>query len=500
MALRSGGTTRHALARALCARTGWHNAAGRPCISAAARVLPALAAYVGHDLPPPPPCAVPAFAQAPSAPAGAVPADGRFDVALACSLADLGLVSLARVRDADDRRAWEAMVAAHHAVLGGIGFGAATWQLRARDAWIGWSADARADNLGRVICDHRFLVLPQVRVQGLASRALRLASARVATDWQDRYQLRPQAVYTYVASDQTGYSYQCAGWEKLGPTSGRRGRVGQVWGLPLIDDGPGDNWKRDLCTRQRPAIGGHAGAYDGQDVDWAQREYGRTRHTDGRVRRLIVDMGRAWSQTRGEEIPVMFPEMAEQKAAYRLMSNPRISMDYIMEPHDEATVDRCREEAFILAIQDTTTLNDTRLEATEGLAELGGGGRGSVGILAHAGLALTAEGRPLSLFAMNADFRDAPEEDSARWVDGLDRARELAAGLPGHAGGLRVRPQGRLLGAARPPVGAAAGADTGREGEVPVGAHRGPARHRGVGTGHPGRRRPARAQGPRCPP
>ena len=142
-------------------------------------------------------CAVPAFAQAPSAPAGAVPTDGCFDVALACSLADLGPVSLARARDADDRRAWEAMVAAHHpqgwsrppggqvrywirsahhAVLGGIGFGAATWQLRARDAWIGWSADARADNLGRVICNHRFLVLPQVRVQGLASRAPRLAT------------------------------------------------------------------------------------------------------------------------------------------------------------------------------------------------------------------------------------------------------------------------------------------------------------------------------------
>ncbi len=291
---------------------------------------------------------VPAFAQAPSAPAGAGPADGRFDVALACSLADLGPVSLARVRDADDRRAWEAMVAAHHpqgwsrppggqvrywirsahhAVLGGIGFGAATWQLRARDAWIGWSADARADNLGRVICNHRFLVLPQVRVQGLASRALRLASAR----------------------------------------------VGQVWGLPLMDDGPGDDWKRDLCTRKRPAIGGHAGAYDGQDVDWAQREYGRTRHTDGRVRRLIVDMGRAWSQTLGEEIPVMFPEMAEQKAAYRLMSNPRISMDHIMEPHDEATVDRCREEAFILAIQDTTSLNFTGLKATEGRVPAGPG-------------------------------------------------------------------------------------------------------------------------------
>ena len=179
-----------------------------------------------------------------------------------------------------------------------------------------------------------------------------------------------------------------------------------------MDDGPGDDWKRYLCTRKRPVIGGYAGAYDGQDVDWAQREYGRTRHTDGRVRRLIVDMGRAWSQTLGEEIPIIFPEPAEKKAAYRLMSNPRISMDHIMEPHYEATVDRCREEAFILAIQDTTSLNYTGLKATEGRVKPGGGNDRTVGVLAHAGLAVSAESRPLGLFTMETAFRDRPESDS----------------------------------------------------------------------------------------
>ena len=173
-----------------------------------------------------------------------------------------------------------------------------------------------------------------------------------------------------------------------------------------------------------------AGAYDGMDIDWAAREYGRSGHTDGRIRRRIVDMGRAWLENMGEELPVIFPVAAAKTAAYRLLSNPGVSMDHILEPHVAATADRCRAEPIVLAIQDTTTLNDTRLEATEGLAERGGGGRGSVGVRAHAGLAVTAEGRPLGLFAMDADFRDAPEEDSARWVDGLDRARELAAACP----------------------------------------------------------------------
>ena len=73
-----------------------------------------------------------------------------------------------------------------HGVLGGIGFGSATWQLRARDDWIGWSVDAGAANIGRVLCNHRFLLLPGVRAYALASRVLGMATQRVADDWESR--------------------------------------------------------------------------------------------------------------------------------------------------------------------------------------------------------------------------------------------------------------------------------------------------------------------------
>ena len=113
-----------------------------------------------------------------------------------------------------------------HGVLGGIGFGSATWQLRARDDWIGWSADARAANLGRVLCNHRFLLLPGVRVYGLASRVLCMATQRVADDWESRYLLRPLAAYTHVDAEHSGYCYHRAGWTVAGRTSGRRGEAG----------------------------------------------------------------------------------------------------------------------------------------------------------------------------------------------------------------------------------------------------------------------------------
>ena len=68
-------------------------------------------------------------------------------------------------------------------------------------------------------------------------------------------------------------------------------------------------------------------------------------------------MGRVWMKNMVEDLPVIFPERAEQKAAYRLLSNPRISMEHVLEPHFEATADRCRAAPVVLALQDTTALN-----------------------------------------------------------------------------------------------------------------------------------------------
>ncbi len=438
-ALRSGGSTRHGLARELCERTDWRNALGRLCLPEAAKALPKLASRLGLGLPParsgPDPSAAPA-----------VPAEDVPDTGVSCPLEELGPVSLEPVDGAGDRRLWEAMMAARHpqgwarppggqmrywirserhGVLGGIGFGSATWRLRARDEWIGWSADARAANIGRVVCNHRFLLLPGVRVYGLASEVLRMAAARVADDWEARYAVRPVAAYTHVGAEHSGYCYHRAGWTVAGRTGGRRGKAGTVRTLALED-----GWRETLRRAPRRPVGTLAGACDGVDMDWAEREYGRSGHTDGRVRRRIVDMGRAWMKNMGEDLPVIFPEKAEQKAAYRLLSNPGVSMEHILQPHFEATADRCRTEPLVLAIQDTTALNYSGLEATEGLAGLGGGGKGSKGILAHAGLAVTPEGRPIGLFAMDAGFRDAPEKDSRRWLDGLERTRELAAACP----------------------------------------------------------------------
>ena len=256
---------------------------------------------------------------------------------------------------------------------------------------------------------------------------LQMATHRVAADWTERYAVKPLAVYSHVGAQYSGYSYHCAGWHHVGKTQRRRSpQAGAVWCFALEA-----GWRERLHAVDDRPIGTLAGAYDGLDMDWAEREYGRCSHTDGRVRRRIVRMGRAWFHNMGVDLPVIFPQVAEQRAVYRFFSSPRISMSHILDPHVEATVDRCRQEPLILAIQDTTSINDTGLKGTTGLARLGGGGEGSLGVLAHAGLAVTGDGRPLGLFMLDTTFREkTAEQDSKRWVHGLIRASELAKACP----------------------------------------------------------------------
>ena len=85
-------------------------------------------------------------------------------------------------------------------------------------------------------------------------------------------------------------------------------------------------------------------------TDWAEREYVRSTHPDGRVRDRTVRIGRAWLDRPGAAIPAIFPSRKERKAAYRLLSNGSVTMDHIVEPHQATMVERCQLEEVVLAM------------------------------------------------------------------------------------------------------------------------------------------------------
>jgi len=103
-----------------------------------------------------------------------------------------------------------------------IGFSAAAWKVGHRDSWIGWSTERRVHNLHLVVDNSRFLILPWVQCQHLASKILSLCAKRLAMDWQEVYGYRPVLMETFVEKDRfAGTCYKAANWIHVGSTRGR---------------------------------------------------------------------------------------------------------------------------------------------------------------------------------------------------------------------------------------------------------------------------------------
>lgn len=129
-------------------------------------------------------------------------------------------------------------------VLACVQFSSPAWKMAARDWWIGWSDRQRRQNLQYIVNNSRFLILPWVRVRGLASKILSRAARRLAGDWEAHYGYRPLLLETLVDSARfRGTCYRAANWLALGPTRGRGrmdrdrsapARPKQIYVYPLV--------------------------------------------------------------------------------------------------------------------------------------------------------------------------------------------------------------------------------------------------------------------------
>jgi Domain of unknown function (DUF4338) len=118
-------------------------------------------------------------------------------------------------------------------VLACLLWSSAAWKIAARDRWIGWSAEQRARHLPFVVNNSRFLLLPWVRVKGLASKILGHAARQLPDDWKRLYGYRPLLLETLVEEGRfRGTCYRAANWIPLGRTQGR-GRMDRDHQSPL---------------------------------------------------------------------------------------------------------------------------------------------------------------------------------------------------------------------------------------------------------------------------
>ena len=103
-----------------------------------------------------------------------------------------------------------------------LAWSSAPRHLGSRDRYIGWSAEARRRNIRFLAYNTRFLILPWVRVEHLASHILGRMAARISDDWQRMYGHPIYFLETFVDPERfRGTCYRAANWVFLGKTTGR---------------------------------------------------------------------------------------------------------------------------------------------------------------------------------------------------------------------------------------------------------------------------------------
>lgn len=329
---------------------------------------------------------------------------------LCCSLGELGTVTVYPVKSrySKESKIWfglldryhylgsgpicgaqiRYMVKCSHGYIGCLAFSSASWALKDRDRYIGWTEGARVAHLDQVICNNRFLILPTVKVRNLASRVLSLALSRVAEDWESRYHIHPVLVETFVDPAFAGTSYKAANFTCVGESAGRRdGKAKKIFLYPLSPQ-----WQSTLCEESEiPAVRPE------DPENWAEEEFGTVRLYDNRLKNRLYNIAQDFYNCPRANIPEASGSKARTMGAYRFFENPKITMDIMLTAHTETTVERIKKHRVVLLPQDTTSLTYTTHPMTEGLGPINNKENAAIGLLLHDTLAFTEDGTPLGI-------------------------------------------------------------------------------------------------------
>src|SRR3954452_18703591 len=148
----------------------------------------------------------------------------------------------------------------------------------------------------------------------------------------------------------------------------------------------------------------------GQDAStaWIDQELVGGQFGDVRLEKRFRTLLEQLATAVGESIPLVCQDWANTKAAYRFLSNERVSEAAILAGHFQSTRDRfLAEPEPILILHDTTAFSFQRQDVRpigilkRGMAAKGRQGRlrpyTTCGLFMHSSLAVTTEGLPLGL-------------------------------------------------------------------------------------------------------
>lgn len=162
---------------------------------------------------------------------------------------------------------------------------------------------------------------------------------------------------------------------------------------------------------------------EGEQIDrgvLAEREFEGARLGDARRSRRLVRVASAVASRCSDSLPDIMGSNAALEATYRFLGKEEVSAEAILKPHQENTRQRCSQEDRVLAVFDTSELRFGG--DREQLGHLQHGGRG---MLAHVGLAVSADGRrdPLGVLHLETVLRSAEKKGRNSAAGAADNER-----------------------------------------------------------------------------
>jgi len=174
---------------------------------------------------------------------------------------------------------------------------------------------------------------------------------------------------------------------------------------------------------------------------WSAQEFAHVNFGDSRLKRRLIHICENRINRPCSSLPGCHADWADLKGTYRFMANDSVKPDEILGSHYRCTAERMKDEAVVLAIQDSCLLDYSNLEATTGLGPLQTPEHR--GIMLHSVLAVRPDRLPLGLmwakmwtrpqeeFGKRRQRHQRPfaEKESFKWVEALEACAQLQSEL-----------------------------------------------------------------------
>jgi len=178
------------------------------------------------------------------------------------------------------------------------------------------------------------------------------------------------------------------------------------------------------------------------DQSWASREFSSVKLGDPRrTRRLVSSVGTMIDHP-GLSIPDATDRWGDAKAFYSLLARSEVTSDVLLKAHHDSTLRRASESSdkFVLAVQDTTTLNFSSHEDLDGLGPIGnsdnfrglfvhntlliGGDNGEIFGLLGAKIYARDGSKRRSQTPGTRNRESIEEKESYRWLESFEMSRK----------------------------------------------------------------------------